>query len=145
MPRDPKGKPEKEEELDEVPEPPMRYGWFGTLLIASGRMWREHWKAVTPPFVVLTSLLALITVGIVLVDSAGTRAGAAVYALAQLLWIPLLGSWVVARTSVLIQERTTNLGATYRSVGARVKPQRAHIVASGMLAGALSFFVTVAL
>lgn len=146
MPRDPKGKPVEKEEPDEVPESPMRYGWFGTLLITSGRLWKKHWKAVTPPFIVMVTALALIDLAVTQARPQNpTETVDALTSLIQILGVPFLGAWVAARVAVLVDERESRDTPISRSVGERLRPQRSHIAAAAMLAGVLTFFLVLAL
>lgn len=145
MPRDPKGKPVEKEETEEVPESPMRYGWFGTLLIASGRLWKNHWKAVLPPFIFMMTALALIDLAVTQARPQDpTEAVDALTSLIQILGVPFVGAWIAARVAVVLDEREDR-GTPHRSVGERLRPQRSHIAASAMLAGVLTFFIVLAL
>ncbi len=160
MPRDPKGK--KEEPVD-PPAPPLSYGWFGNLLIDSGRLWRRHARAVVIPFLFLIGFLSLTPLAILpFQDSSARSAVVTSLYLLRIFGVPLLGAWVVARVAVLVEERERALaletgeggvpeggagpgGATWRGAGARTKPQRSHIAAAAMLATALTLFLGVAL
>ena len=146
MPRDPKGKPEKEEELDEVPQSPMRYGWFGTLLIASWRMWKMHWGVAVSPFLVLASALTFAPFLLYAIEgsSADRTVGTIVFYVLPLM-IPLAGAWITARVSLLTVSSGDDRRKSFRATGETTKLMRPHIATAAMVATALALLIGYAL
>jgi hypothetical protein len=147
MPRDPKGKPaEEEKEQHEEPELPMRYGWFGTLLIASGRLWKKHWKTAVPPFLAVAAVLSLAPFLIFAFrDSSTQRTVGTIIIYANILVVPLFGAWVTARLSVLLAHPDESKRTSYRGAGEITREVRPHIAAASMVATALAMLLGYAL
>lgn len=133
-------------DAEQPPNEILAPGNFLTFTGAALKLFKPVGGRITLAFSALIGLLfALAVGGAFLTSSTESDAADAIFQIAQLLALPLLGSLLMARLGRVMVGGLVGRNESIRSAGRALTHVRSHLFASAMLAGFLTFAITIAM